>query len=248
MAAPVPDGHVVDVDSVLVDAAPAPQAFFAPATRPDEAPSMPPVDRVAIPVVVPSTPPQIGQVPAGIPLVPEMAPIPTMPPLAPPRRKDQTKVVRLPRRARIRRVSRVVRSVDAWSVFKVSLVFYVAMYIVFLVAGVLLWNVAYNTGTIDNVSNFFESFGWKNFEFNGGEIYHNTWIIGLFVVAALTGLNVVLATLYNLITDLVGGVRLTVLEEEVLVRPAGTDTGSVSPRTGSTSIVRSSRRGPRPPR
>jgi hypothetical protein len=132
---------------------------------------------------------------------------------------DRPRQARLPRRPRVRKVSRVVRSVDAWSVFKVSLVFYLAAYVVVLVAGVLLWNVAYTTGTVDNISSFFESFGWERFEFKGGEIFHNAWIIGLFFVAGLTGMNVVLATLYNLITDLVGGVRVTVLEEEVHVRP-----------------------------
>jgi len=123
-----------------------------------------------------------------------------------------------PRKPRVRKVSRVLRAIDAWSVFKISLVFYLAMYAICLVAGVLLWNVAYSTGTIDNLSNFFESFGWKSFEFRGGEIFHNAWILGLFMVVGLTGLNVVLATLFNLIADLVGGVRLTVLEEEVVVR------------------------------
>ena len=127
---------------------------------------------------------------------------------------------------RVRKVSRVVRSIDAWSVFKVSIVFYLAMYAVCLIAGVLLWNVAYSTGTIDNISSFFESFGWKSFQFKGGEIFHNAWIIGLFLVVGLTGLNVVLATLFNLITDLVGGLRLTVLEEEVVV---GRTDGASSP-------------------
>ena len=127
---------------------------------------------------------------------------------------------RIARRPRVRKVSRVVKSIDAWSVFKISVIFYLAMYVVILVAGVLLWNVAYSTGTIDNISSFFESFGWKSFEFKGGQIFHNAWIIGLFLVAGLTGVNVVMATLYNLLTDLVGGVRVTVLEEEVVLTPS----------------------------
>lgn len=188
--------------------------------------------RTAMPVVVPSLRDDTG--PGLIPTAPEVEPVPS-------RRKERPKMVRLPRRPRVRKVSRVVRSIDAWSVFKISAIFYLAMYVVFLVAGVLLWNVAYSTGTIDNLSSFFESFGWKNFEFKGGEIYHNAWILGLFVAAGLTGLNVVLATLYNLITDLVGGVRLTVLEEEVLVRPAGEGRGEPAP-AGSTTPVRPNRR------
>jgi hypothetical protein len=37
-------------------------------------------------------------------------------------------------------------------------------------------------------------------------------------VVGLTGLAVLLATLFNLITDLVGGIRVSVLEEEVVAR------------------------------
>jgi hypothetical protein len=78
--------------------------------------------------------------------------------------------------------------------------------------------VAYATGTIDNVEKFFEGFGWETFNFNGGQIFHNAWIAGLFIAVGLTGLAVLLATLFNLITDLVGGIRLSVLEEEVRTR------------------------------
>jgi hypothetical protein len=109
-----------------------------------------------------------------------------------------------------------VRHVDPWSVFKIAIVANLVLYVILLTAGVLLWNVAYATGTVDNVERFFESFGWSQFEFNGGEIYHNAWIGGLFLVIGFTGLAVLLATLFNLITDLVGGMRFTVLEEEVV--------------------------------
>jgi hypothetical protein len=127
----------------------------------------------------------------------------------------------LGRKPRVRRVTRVVRHVDPWSVFKIAAVANVVLYLIMLTAGVLLWNVAYATGTVDNVERFFESFGWSSFEFNGGEIYHNAWTGGLFVVIGLTGLAVLLATLFNLITDLVGGMRFTVLEEEVVeARPS----------------------------
>lgn len=127
----------------------------------------------------------------------------------------------LGRRPRVRRVTRVVRHVDPWSVFKIAIVANIVLYLILLTAGVLLWNVAYATGTVDNVERFFESFGWSSFEFNGGQIFHNAWIGGLFVVIGLTGLAVLLATLFNLITDLVGGMRFTVLEEEVVeARPS----------------------------
>lgn len=116
----------------------------------------------------------------------------------------------------------MVRAVDTWSVFKISLLFFVLIYLSTLLAAVLLWNVANVTGTVDNVERFFESFGWETFEFNGGQLYRAGWVIGLFLVVGLTGLTVLAATTFNLIADLVGGVRVTVLEEEVVVRAPST--------------------------
>lgn len=83
---------------------------------------------------------------------------------------------------------------------------------------VCCWQVAQNTGTVDNIERFFESFGWETFQLKGGEIFHNSWIAGLFLVVGFTGLAVLMATLFNLITDLVGGIRVSVLEEEVVAR------------------------------
>ena len=121
-------------------------------------------------------------------------------------------------RPRVRRVTRVVRTIDTWSVFKVALCFSLFLYAVCLTAGVLLWQVAQNTGTVDNVERFFESFGWQTFQLKGGTIYHNAWVGGLFLVVGLTGLCVLVATMFNLIAELVGGIRVTVLEEEVIAR------------------------------
>jgi hypothetical protein len=119
---------------------------------------------------------------------------------------------------RVRRVNRVVRDIDPWSVFKVTLVFHLALYVMVLISSILIWNVANATGTVDNMERFMESFGWDTFRFDGGQIFHNLWILGLFFVFLLTGLAVVMAAVFNLIADLVGGVRVSVLEEEVVAR------------------------------
>ena len=117
-------------------------------------------------------------------------------------------------RRHLQRTTRIVRHIDPWSVFRVTLVFHVVLYLTLLLTGVLLWNVANATGTVDNVERFMESFGWESFEFDGGEIFRQAWVLGLFLVVGLTGLAVLVATTFNLITDLVGGIRVTVLEEK----------------------------------
>ncbi len=126
-------------------------------------------------------------------------------------------------RPRVRRVTRVIREIDPWSLFKIALLFHFVLYLVVLVASVLLWNVANATGTVDNVERFLESFGWDSFNFDGSSMFRGLWILGLFWVVLATGLLVLAATVFNLIADLVGGVRVTVLEEEVVVRQIETD-------------------------
>ncbi len=179
-------------------------------------------------------------VPVTPPVVP-VSPVPEAIPTIGNETADETSGVVLPKRPlrapmvfrrakpRVRRVTRVVRHVDTWSVFKVALVFDVMLYLVCLTSGVLLWNVAHATGTVDNVEKFFEQFGWESFEFKGGEIYHNAWIGGLFVAIGLTGFAVLMATLFNLITDLVGGIRVSVLEEEVVVKQRGAPAAPPAP-------------------
>ena len=120
---------------------------------------------------------------------------------------------------RVRRVTRVVREIDPWSALKVGLVFHLVIYLTLLVASVLLWSVASATGTIDNIERFLESFGWESFQFNGLALFLNVLFLGLLGVVLLTAIWVLGAMVFNLITDLVGGIRVSVLEEEVVVAP-----------------------------
>ena len=121
------------------------------------------------------------------------------------------------RAPRVRRVTRVIREIDPWSAFKVGLAFHLVVYFTALIASVLLWSVASATGTIDNIERFLMSFGWESFQFHGWTLLMNEILLGLLLVALLTIVWVLGATMFNLITDLVGGIRVSVLEEEVLV-------------------------------
>ncbi len=123
-----------------------------------------------------------------------------------------------PSRRRVRRVRRVIRDIDPWSVFKVGIIIHAALYFVVLVSSVLIWNVANSTGTIDNVERFMESFGWDSFSFDGSQLFRSVGLIGIFLAILGTGLWVLAAVVFNLVADLVGGLRVTVLEEEVVAR------------------------------
>ena len=126
------------------------------------------------------------------------------------------------RRLRARKVRRLVRHVEPWSVLKVSLLFNFCMWVVTMVAGVLLWNAAETAGTIEDVEQFArEIFALQEFEFQGEEIFNAVALGGLVVAVAATGFAVLVAILLNLISDLTGGIRVTVVEEET-ARPVAT--------------------------
>lgn len=211
----------------------------APAGRVPTVPSVPPAQARASMGSVTTPPGPTG--PPGSP-GPPTTPIVTTPSTAVPARATAwgdhvgagapNSMLRAPgRRPRVRRVTRVLRHIDPWSTFKVALLFSLVAYVVALTSGVLLWRVADSTGTLDNVERWFTQFGWETFELQGGEIFRNAWIIGLFGAVALTGALVLLATLFNLVSDIIGGVRLTVLEEEVVEKTASSARRYVVRRT-----------------
>ena len=119
-----------------------------------------------------------------------------------------------------RRVRRVIRRIDPWSVFKVSILFYLSLVLVLLLAGVLLWTAGSVIGAVDGVEKLIAGFGFQGFEFVGGQLLRGFVAAGLVIVVLGTGMSVVVAVLYNLISDLVGGIELTVLEESLRAVPA----------------------------
>ncbi len=146
------------------------------------------------------------------------------------------------RRLRARRVDRIIRRADAWSVMKLSFLFLLSLYVIFMLAGMILWSAAVRTGAIDNVESFItELFGLESFEFNGEQLFRGSAVGGLIMVLVGTGFSVLLAVLFNLISDLIGGVRVSVIELENVRR---TPDGPRSPREQrrSTGLVRRRRR------
>ena len=124
------------------------------------------------------------------------------------------------RRSRVRRTRRTIRHIDPWSVFKVSLLLYICLYIAAMIAGMLLWSAAINSGVIDNIESFVEEVGsYAVWQLDGEEIFRRTSVIGIVLMVAGVAFNVLMAIVFNLISDLVGGVRVTILEEDTVVQP-----------------------------
>jgi hypothetical protein len=120
-----------------------------------------------------------------------------------------------------RRVRRVIRRVDTWTVLRFSVLFYLSMLVVFVVAGVLLWAAASAAGAVDNVEKFVEDlFVLESFSIRAGLIFRATVVGGLVIVLLGTGANVLMTVIYNLTSDVVGGIEVTVLEEDTSNRRA----------------------------
>jgi Transmembrane domain of unknown function (DUF3566) len=117
-------------------------------------------------------------------------------------------------RLRARKVKRVVRHIEPWSVFKISLIFNVCLFITFMVAGTLLWNLAVSAGTIDNIIDFVNDLIGGEITIEGEDIFRAALYGGAVLVVANSLFMVLLVVLFNLISDLVGGIRISVIEEE----------------------------------
>lgn len=123
-------------------------------------------------------------------------------------------LVRVRGRGRVpaRKVRRVIRRVDPISVLKLSFFFNVCVFAMFLVAALLLWSAAIGSGSTDNIESFVVDIGFEDFQLVGADLFRGFVVFGGGLVVAFTVFAVLLAVLFNLISDVVGGIRLTVIE------------------------------------
>ena len=119
-----------------------------------------------------------------------------------------------------RRVRLVVRRVEPWTVLKFSVLLFATLYLVILVAGLVLWAAATATGLRENIEKFIgDLIASDDFRILGGTMFRASVVGGLMLVVLGTGANVLLAVLYNLISDVVGGI-IVVFEERPTRRRA----------------------------
>lgn len=113
-----------------------------------------------------------------------------------------------------------VRRVNVFSVLKISLAFYLCVLVVVLVAGAVLWNIAESAGLIGKLDRLIRSlFALSSFKLH--PLTALTWggaFVGLLCLLGVL-VNVIVAMLYNVLSDLVGGVRVLVVSDDE-ARPA----------------------------
>jgi len=121
-------------------------------------------------------------------------------------------ITRAPRR-RARQTRVVLRKVGPWSVFKFSLLFYLCVMTVILLALAMLYGILGAVGALEHVTEFARNlFADKSFSINGGWIFARLTVLGLAMVLIWSLINLFIAFLYNLISDVIGGIEVTLAE------------------------------------
>lgn len=107
-----------------------------------------------------------------------------------------------------------LQRVDLWSVLKLSLAFYLAVVLLVLVAGIVTWTTLARAGVIDNVESFLgDLLSSDDFQLLSGKILQGAVLVGLVVVILMVILTVAAAALFNVFSELLGGLEIVVEEE-----------------------------------
>jgi Transmembrane domain of unknown function (DUF3566) len=120
-----------------------------------------------------------------------------------------------PRRARLQ-----LRHIDTWSALKISLVLSIALFFIWMVAVGILYGVLSGLGVFNTVNDLFGQIGSASGSKSSGDVvtfgvvFWGAAVIGAINIVLMTALCTVGTFIYNLCSDLVGGLELTLSERD----------------------------------
>jgi len=115
--------------------------------------------------------------------------------------------------ARSRQAKVVLRKVGPWSVLKISFLFYLCVMAVIIGAMMILYAILGAIGALDSLTRLIRDlFADQSFQIHGGWLFSRGLSIGLALVVLWTLINVFIVFLYNLLSDVVGGIEVTLSE------------------------------------
>lgn len=140
--------------------------------------------------------------------------------------------------AQVRRVRRIIRKIDSWTVFKVASVFWLVVGLALVLGSVMFWSIVDASGIPDDITERLVAIGLFDLgsdPFGDSEQFLRIAIFGSIVFSVMAvGLTTLSAVMYNLISDVVGGIEFVVLEE-TLAAPAPAPRPYATPQTAATS-------------
>ncbi|MFW3171546.1 DUF3566 domain-containing protein [Geodermatophilus sp. CPCC 206100] len=125
------------------------------------------------------------------------------------------KGARGPRRARLQ-----LRHIDTWSALKISLVLSIAMFFIWMVAVGVLYGVLSGLGVFETLNDLFGQLGTASGAegtsevITPGIVFGGAAVIGAINIVLMTALCTVAAFIYNMCSDLVGGLEVTLSERD----------------------------------
>ncbi|MGY1822603.1 DUF3566 domain-containing protein [Geodermatophilus sp. SYSU D00079] len=130
-------------------------------------------------------------------------------------RPGKQKAARGPRRARLQ-----LRHIDTWSALKISLVLSIAMFFIWMVAVGVLYGVLSGLGVFETLNDLFGQLGTASGAdgstevITPGIVFGGAAVIGAINIVLMTALCTVAAFIYNMCSDLVGGLEVTLSERD----------------------------------
>lgn len=117
------------------------------------------------------------------------------------------------------RASMQIRRIDPWSTLKVSLLLSVALFFVWMIAVAFLYLVLGGMGVWaklnSNVGDLLNNTSGSSGELvSSGTIFGGAVLIGLVNIVLMTAMATIAAFVYNLTTDLIGGIEVTLADRD----------------------------------
>lgn len=117
----------------------------------------------------------------------------------------------------VRRVRRIIRKVDPWTMLKAAFVFNAVMGLVFVLGMWVMWSLVLQKGIPDKIVDLFEAVT-ITLTIDGELYFRITVLLAIIGVIGMTAFMTLAAVIYNLISDLVGGIEVAVLEESYVAQ------------------------------
>lgn len=120
-----------------------------------------------------------------------------------------------------RRVRRIVRKFDPWTVLKVSIVFFGIASLGLVLLSIVAWTIIGNVGILEKIDDVARQVSLIEDDvslFKSGEQYFR--VVVFFSVSwmiLMAGLATLASVVYNLISDVVGGFEFSVMEDVPIV-------------------------------
>jgi len=115
----------------------------------------------------------------------------------------------------VRRTRVIVRRLGPLSVFRFTLLYSFSVMLVIYLALAILYTVLGALGTLDSIAKTVHTFGGggtKGFSFDGAWIFSRLFFVGVAIVLLWSVIKVIASLVYNLVSNIVGGIEVTLAE------------------------------------